>query len=71
MHHALDTKPHPKYVLFPSPEDVRNLKPPTKAQRTSLGLVDRKIADNIPQLEAIAAIVNRPPGSLPFVVFGP
>lgn len=71
MHQALDTAFNPKRILFPGAEHVANLKPPTQAQKDTLRLIDRKIADNPPQLEAIAAIVNRPPGSIPFVVFGP
>ena len=71
MHQALDTAFNAKRVFFPEIANITSLKPPSPGDRARLKLVDRKIADNPPQLEAIAAIVNRPPGSVPFVVFGP
>ncbi|KAI0344525.1 P-loop containing nucleoside triphosphate hydrolase protein [Trametopsis cervina] len=71
MHQGLNTAFTETRVLFPDANDIAHLPPPTPAMTQSLSLTDRKIEDNPPQLEAIAAIVNRPAGSVPFVVFGP
>jgi helicase MOV-10 len=71
MHQAMNTAYSEKRTLFPGPEEVVNLQPPTEEQWGEIRTVERMIMDNKPQMEAIATIVNRPKGSPPFVVFGP
>ena len=71
MHQAIDTAFAPPRVLLPSEAHIKGLKKPKQSAMDSLKLIDRKIATNPPQLRAIAAIVNRLPGSPPLIVFGP
>ncbi|KAJ3979873.1 RNA helicase [Lentinula detonsa] len=71
MHAALVNRNNPARLLFPGPEHIRNMR------RTSFELIDkitpinRVIGQDPEQLQAVAAIVNMPPGSPPFVIFGP
>lgn len=71
MHQGLNTAFTESRVLFPDAKDISKLRPPSRAEMSALRLTDRKIMENPPQLEAVAAILNRPPGSVPFVIFGP
>ncbi|KAI0693032.1 P-loop containing nucleoside triphosphate hydrolase protein [Cytidiella melzeri] len=71
MHQGLNTAFTESRVLFPSAADVKNLRAPTQAAMDGLKFTDRKIEQNQQQVEAVAAIVDRPAGSVPFVVFGP
>ena len=71
MHQAVLSLMDRSEILFPTPDMVSRLRPSTSADLPVADLVDRTLARNREQLETIAAIVNRPPGSVPFVVFGP
>ena len=71
MHQAMNTAYTEKSVLFPGADDVRPLRPPTARQMDAITPVNRKIKDNEPQMAAVTAILNRPKGSVPFIVFGP
>lgn len=71
MHQAVISPFHPPSVLFPTPDMASRLHTPTARDLASLNLVDRTLAQNQEQLETIAAITLRPPGSVPFIVFGP
>lgn len=71
MHQAVVTPNNPPRFLFPTAGHSRNLRKPGSADIQNLALIDRSLASNQEQLETIAAIVNRPPGSVPFVIFGP
>lgn len=71
MHHALVNAFHPARVLFPSAEHIRGSQRVTAAQRDRITLVNRELSGDEEQLDTVAAIVNRAPGSIPFVVFGP
>jgi helicase MOV-10 len=73
MHQAMDTVFNVSRIFFPTPADARgkNLRAATPAEQRELVLVNRKIGENPPQLRAVAAIVRLPPGSPPFVIFGP
>jgi helicase MOV-10 len=71
MHQGLNTAFKEDRVLFPASHHTANLLLPSQADMDQLRLTDRKIEQNRPQVEAITAIVNRPAGSVPFVVFGP
>ncbi len=71
IHQAVVSPFNPDWLLFPTPDMLRGLHRPTQAETSAIDLVDRSLAQNEEQMEAIAAIVNRPPGSVPFIVFGP
>ncbi|KAI0093452.1 P-loop containing nucleoside triphosphate hydrolase protein [Irpex rosettiformis] len=71
MHQGLTTAFTEARVLFPAAGHIQNLRPPSATATGGLRLTDRKIEQNPPQLEAVAAILTRPEGSVPFVVFGP
>ena len=71
MHQGLNTAFAESRVLFPDATHIQHLRRPTQATMDDLSLTDRKIGENPPQLEAVTAIVKRPAGSVPFVVFGP
>lgn len=71
MHQALGTAFNPDRVLFPHPDDLRNLRQPDAQDLARIRTFNRLIERNPPQLLAVTAIVSRPPGSMPFVVFGP
>ncbi|KAF8869388.1 P-loop containing nucleoside triphosphate hydrolase protein [Infundibulicybe gibba] len=66
QHQALDTAFTQDRVLFPAqhhvPRVIRTLPP---------RVYNPLIAANPPQIRAVKSIVNQPPGSAPFVIFGP
>ncbi|KAJ7323066.1 P-loop containing nucleoside triphosphate hydrolase protein [Mycena albidolilacea] len=70
QHLALNTVYSEDRVLFPLPLHVPTTSYPTQA-RARLGVFNPLIATNAPQLQAVVSIVKRPPGSVPFVIFGP
>ncbi|KAF8895854.1 RNA helicase [Gymnopilus junonius] len=70
QHQALDTAFNEDRILFPLMGNVSPLLLPQFGQ-TGMKLYNKIIASNPPQLQAIASIVSLPPGSPPFVVFGP
>ena len=71
MHQGLNTAFTESRVLFHTANHIQRLRAPSAVAMGRLRLADRKIEQNQPQLEAVAAILNRPDGSVPFVVFGP
>ncbi|KXN80947.1 Putative helicase mov-10-B.1 [Leucoagaricus sp. SymC.cos] len=71
MYHILKNSFDPKRLLFPGPEHLRGVRVPTLAQRENLVLCNRELEGDDEQLGAITAILHLPPGSVPFVVFGP
>ncbi|KIP01837.1 hypothetical protein PHLGIDRAFT_112706 [Phlebiopsis gigantea 11061_1 CR5-6] len=71
MHQAVASDFNPSRLLFPTEADCVSLIVPTAVQIRDLVLVDRTLMDNPEQLQAIIAIASRPPGSVPFVMFGP
>ena len=58
-------------ILFPSPVFAPGLVPPNQTEINRIRPFDMRMASNQPQLTAVAAIVKRPKGSIPFIVFGP
>lgn len=74
-HHAVaaPTVPSPRRILFPGEIDTVGLGRASSAnvEDVKTNLVDQSLADDEEQLETIAAIVNMPPGSVPFIVYGP
>ncbi|TDL24445.1 P-loop containing nucleoside triphosphate hydrolase protein [Rickenella mellea] len=71
MHQALSSAFTRPEVLFPDQSHVVSLRAPTASRMDDIRCVDRKVGDNKPQLAAVTAIVHRPAGSVPFVIFGP
>jgi len=67
QHQALDTVFTESRVLFPEKSHLPKTPVPKLLSKT----VNRLILSNTPQLQAVTSIVVAPPGSLPFVVFGP
>ncbi|KAE9391715.1 RNA helicase [Gymnopus androsaceus JB14] len=71
MHAAITNTNNPTRLLFPGLEHVRNMQRVTHALMNDIVPINRQIGEDPEQLECVAAIVNLPPGSPPFVVFGP
>ena len=71
MYHILKNSFNPKRLLFPGPEHLNGVRAPTAAQRENLVLCNRQLEGDDEQLGAITAIRHMPPGSAPFIVFGP
>jgi len=71
MYHVLKNGFNPKRLLFPGTEHLNGVRSPTVAQRKNLVLCNRQLEEDDEQLGAITAIRHMPPGSVPFIVFGP
>ncbi|KAJ3573071.1 hypothetical protein NP233_g2668 [Leucocoprinus birnbaumii] len=71
MYHILKNSFDPKRLLFPGPEHLNGMSLPTVSQREKLVICNRQLEGDDEQLGAIAAILHMPPGSVPFIVFGP
>ena len=71
MHQAVTSDFDIRRLLFPTEAECLSLRVPTTTQMRDVGLVDRTLLGNPEQLQAIIAIAFRPPGSVPFVMFGP
>ncbi|KAG8893509.1 hypothetical protein FRB99_001899, partial [Tulasnella sp. 403] len=71
MHQALHCPFFPARVVFPEAEHIEDLEAPTPEDMQAVQVYNPNLATNEPQLKAVTAIVNRPPGSVPFVIFGP
>lgn len=71
MHQALHQNFPMTRILFPTVEDIADafVAPVEPFQNTPL--YNSLVAENHPQLQAVASIVSQPAGSIPFVVFGP
>ncbi|KAG6906077.1 hypothetical protein DXG01_016020 [Tephrocybe rancida] len=70
QHQALDSAFSEERVLFPERKHIRN---DTRPQRAEVRVrpVNPLIGTNVSQLQAVTSIVKQPPGSLPFIIFGP
>ncbi|KAG6825942.1 hypothetical protein H0H92_001791 [Tricholoma furcatifolium] len=66
QHQALDSAFSEDRVLFPERRHI-----PKTMPNVSIQPVNPVIGKNAPQLQAVTSIVKQPPGSLPFVIFGP
>lgn len=71
MHMAVNSDFSPDRVLFPDASHIAGLRRPSDTEMSRITTFNPFIATNPPQLEAVTAIVNRPPGSVPFVIWGP
>lgn len=67
QHQALGSTFTPEHLLFPLQLHVHT----RTEDATVITPHNRMLANNSRQLDAVSAIVNNPPGSVPFVVFGP
>ena len=75
QYHALTSAfASPRRLSFPSVSDI---KPKRHLSRTEIynlkfrHLVNRTIRDDPQQLQAVISILEQPPGSVPFLVYGP
>jgi len=70
QHQAMDTVFMEDRVLFPLPSHL-----PVGGVRTKrdvpLRLYNALISKNEPQMQAVVSIATLPPGSAPFIIFGP
>lgn len=70
-HQTITMPNNPPRILFPESHDLAGLQRVSRAQIDDLVLENNMLIDNDEQMQTIAAIVTMPPGSVPFVVFGP
>ncbi|GLB39145.1 putative helicase [Lyophyllum shimeji] len=70
QHQALDSAFAEERVLFPNRTHLPD-GPYPKQANARLRVVNPLIGTNAPQLQAVISIVKQPPGSLPFIIFGP
>ncbi|KAF5383148.1 hypothetical protein D9615_005012 [Tricholomella constricta] len=70
QHQALDSAFSEDRVLFPKKTHLPKGPCPRQAD-VRIRPINPLIGKNPPQLQAVMSIVKQPPGSLPFVIFGP
>ena len=64
----------PRRLLFPSLSDIKPIRRLSRAEIDNLKfrqLVNRNIRDDGQQLQAVISILEQPPGSVPFIIYGP
>ena len=64
----------PRRLLFPSVSDIKLMRRPSWAEIDNLKfrqLVNRDIRDDNQQFQAVISILEQPPGSIPFIIYGP
>lgn len=71
MHYALTNTFNPTRILFPRLDNILRRREVTPTEMNDIVLFNRLVGTDEEQLKTVAAIVNQPPGSVPFVVFGP
>lgn len=71
MHQALTNESRQARLLFPEAKHVAPKRRCSDDQLAAIVPINRLIGEDHEQLETVAAILNRPKGSVPFVVFGP
>ena len=71
MHQALKETVTIDRLTFPVGNMVTTTTQSPSTNDIRSALYNTNIANNGPQLQAVASIVSQPPGSVPFVVFGP
>jgi helicase MOV-10 len=67
----LSTGKLPRRLLFPSPADIGPIRRLSRAEIDNLDLANGNIRDDDQQLRAVVSILEQPPGSVPFIIFGP
>ncbi|KZT64423.1 P-loop containing nucleoside triphosphate hydrolase protein [Daedalea quercina L-15889] len=70
-HQAVALDDRQARLLFPAVEDASLLRHPTAADIDAFQFKDTSLVDNYEQKVVVSAITNAPPGSVPFVIFGP
>lgn len=70
MHQTLTVKIDSTRFTFPEPEHVKSA-PVNIDQLNSITPINRIIGEDHEQLLTVAAILHQPPGSVPFIIFGP
>jgi len=74
QYHALTAVFTPRRLLFPSVSDIKPIQHLLKDDVNDLKLhqlVNRKIRDDDQQLQTVVSILEQPPGSVPFIIYGP
>jgi helicase MOV-10 len=75
QYHALTAALTPPCrLLFPSVSDIKPMRRPSRAEIDNLKfrqLVNRDIRDDSQQFQAVISILEQPPGSIPFIIYGP
>ncbi|KAH7924379.1 P-loop containing nucleoside triphosphate hydrolase protein, partial [Leucogyrophana mollusca] len=71
MHAAVTTPEKPQRLLFPEPSHVRGARVVVQGDTLPFEPLNPLIAQNPEQVQTVAAILSQPPGSVPFVIFGP
>ena len=69
-HLAVISPYKPMRLLFPDKTHIKNERV-TPSEVVAINPINREMQSNYEQLEAVAAIVKQPPGSVPFIIFGP
>lgn len=69
QHQALDTAFVQDRLLLPRIAKISM--PPKPSADPRIRCFNKNIETNTAQLQAVRSIIQQPPGSLPFVVFGP
>lgn len=70
MHQAITLKSNVERIAFPEKRHVKSI-PVTTDQLRAIVPINRLIGEDHEQLLTVAAILHQPPGSAPFVIFGP
>ncbi|PFH45880.1 hypothetical protein AMATHDRAFT_77900 [Amanita thiersii Skay4041] len=70
MHQALTNNFKPARLLFPDETHI-SYTPVTTEEIGDITPINWALATNPQQLQTVAAILKQPPGSVPFVIFGP
>ena len=64
----------PRRLVFPSVSDIKPMQRLSRAEIDNLKfhqLVNRDVRDDGQQLQAVISIIQQPPGSVPFIIYGP
>jgi len=64
----------PRRLSFPSVSDIKPMRRLGRAEIDNLKfrqLINRDIRDDSQQLQAVISILEQPPGSVPFIIYGP
>ncbi|CAL1708616.1 unnamed protein product [Somion occarium] len=71
QHEALSSAFSPSRLLFPGTRNVPVKNIPAVTEELRDWIYNKLIAGNAEQLQAVASIIQLPPGHAPFVIFGP
>ncbi|KAG9044287.1 hypothetical protein FS837_008417 [Tulasnella sp. UAMH 9824] len=71
MHFAINSEFSPDKILFPDSTHITGLRRPSSRETEQINTFNPLVASNPAQLQAVAAILNRPAGAVPFVIWGP